>query len=198
MGEKLWTVNDILTVAMQKYHLLDGYSKDGVLLRKDYEREIRRTMKEVCHLEKTSDGKNLIYEITKREALHIIDFDLYEYFTERADRNYDISMLAKQDKDINLMEEELTESTTPKGLEQLASESVDEYDFDEYIDQRIDRFMLRTLFSLYFDFDEAAYRKDFKLMTDLVKPENNETIQDGYSRLAQRINDPLKYYCRKK
>lgn len=198
MEEKKWTVKDILNAAMQKYYLSDGYTEATVPYLKNYEREIRRVMQKKCTLDKQPDGKKYIYAVTEREAKHLIDVDLYKYFKKQEDKEGIYSTFEKTDKEINLMEKELTESTMPDELEQLAAELVNDYEFDSEIDECIDRFMLRALFSLYYDFNEAEFRRDYKLMTNLVRPEEDETIKKGYSLLIHKLNDPLKYYCRKK
>ena len=131
-----------------------------------------------------------------------------DYFSKRGNEEIIKHSFFAKDKKFNTDLKEFEKKRSREELDEISKQMIDEYEFDEYINQCIDRFMLRTLFSLYFDFNEDEYRKDFKNMIEHINlksddSESNDSesegfAKDGYSLLSHRLENPLEYYCRKK
>ena len=78
--------------------------------------------------------------------------------------------------------------------------SLDELDAADTVDRIVDRVMLRTLFSLFFEFDEKAFRLDLYERAAHINTETQwKNIPElGHGALEQRLADPLTYYMNPK
>ena len=199
MGENLWSVADIVKYAVYKYYLPEGYTANGVLSTDNYEKKIRRTIQAqypnyICddsvNIPDTdnnhdSDKKKTkdTYKLPETIARHLVDVELRDYFSKRGNEEIIKHSFFAKDKKFNTDLKEFEKELSHEKLDEISKQMIDEYEFDEYINQCIDRFMLRTLFSLYFDFNEDEYRKDFKNMIEHINlkcddSESNDSKSD--------------------
>ena len=71
--------------------------------------------------------------------------------------------------------------------------------FDEFIEQTIDRVMLRALFNMFYDFEEMDFREDLLERSSLIIPTAGPNeYGDGYSKLTEKLENPLRYYISRK
>lgn len=70
----------------------------------------------------------------------------------------------------------------------------------EIVDKIIDRMMLRTLFDMFFDFDEVSFRQNVYERSTLIKKVSGTDVEplDGYSELTAYLEDPFRKYIQKK
>ena len=71
---------------------------------------------------------------------------------------------------------------------------------DDTIDRIVDRVMLRTIFSIFFEFDEEAFRLDLYERAAHINTETDwKNIPEiGHWALEQRLTDPFTYYIKPK
>lgn len=77
--------------------------------------------------------------------------------------------------------------------------SLEELD-DDTVDRIVDRVMLRSLFSIFFEFDEEAFRRDlYERAAHINMKTEWKTIPElGYGALEQRLADPFTHYMKLK
>lgn len=66
----------------------------------------------------------------------------------------------------------------------------------EIVNETIDRMMLRTIFDMFFDFDEKSFRHDLYERAAHIKEKNRDGISpvDGFSELTRRLENPVGIY----
>lgn len=67
---------------------------------------------------------------------------------------------------------------------------------EEIVNETIDRMMLRTLFDMFFDFDEKSFRHDLYERAAHIKEIDRDGItpEDGFSELTRKLENPLGIY----
>ena len=73
-----------------------------------------------------------------------------------------------------------------------------DYPTEEEIDASIQKFMVRALFNLFYDFDEKSYREDYVARTEHLSFDEMEPYLPGYSELNEKLTHPVQYYCTRK
>lgn len=63
-----------------------------------------------------------------------------------------------------------------------------------FADEVIEKMMLRTLFSHFYEFDEFRFRKDLILRAKHIVPTDPVRFEEGYSELTEMLEKPLGYY----
>lgn len=77
----------------------------------------------------------------------------------------------------------------------LPALTVDEMN-EEILNETIDRMMLRTIFDMFFDFDEKSFRHDLYERAAHIKEIDRDGIipEDGFSELTRKLENPLGIY----
>lgn len=77
----------------------------------------------------------------------------------------------------------------------LPALTVDEMN-EEILNETIDRMMLRTIFDMFFDFDEKSFRHDlYERAADIKEIDRDGIIpEDGFSELTRKLENPLGIY----
>lgn len=196
---KIWSVKKILEYAERKYYLdLETVDENGNTKQASFEKKIRRVMQENFKLnERTKTNrkkggkiKSLIYELPEREAKYLVDVMLKSYF-----KKFEPSQTI-----FGKFDEELNEKNL-KALEEYDPSENEEYDnepLEENIEKSIDRFMIRNIFDLFYEFDKKSYVEDYKKRESLVADDVIEPYQKGYSQINAKLNNPIKFYCIRK
>lgn len=199
-NNKMWTVKTIREYAERKYYLdSETFDENGNSKKATFEKQIRRAMKEKFNLKerikkdkKTGMKKtNLIYELPEREARYLVDVLLKSYFEQFTELSQ--AIFSELDKELN--------KRNLQALEEYDQNEGEEYDnapLEEDIEKSIDRFMLRSIFNLFYEFDKKSYVEDYKKRESLVTDDVKEPYQKGYSQINAKLNNPIKFYCTRK
>ena len=195
-NKDIWTVSDMLEYALQIYNLADSYKKAAASEKKNYERQIRRTLEKEKLVEKNLTTKNYNYSVSQKMGKYVINELLKKYFIKH--ENDIVSERAFQEMDEKLNQkniEGIIEEYDDKQKEYIYTSSVS----DDDMNQDIDRFMLRAIFDLFYDFDEEQYRKDYYEKDNHIDTNDNMyPYQEGYSKLNYKLKNPIVFYCKKK
>lgn len=203
--KQMWKTKNILDYALKKYHLSEGFTAAANDERENYKKTIRKTMREKHILELTTDPKtgNYIYELPEKDAKYLVDVTLEEYFTKRADVDKVKKRFAENDAKIN-------EEERKRLYEYFVNAEPDDWDNSEGInidfaklEMTIDRMMIRGMFHIFYDFDEASFKDDYIKREGLITnnrydDETDDTVKKGFSELDHKLKNPLETYCTKK
>lgn len=186
-----WDISDMLNYALQRYNLSDSYNHDFTGENKNYERQIRRTLEKNNLVKKENGQTHYEYIVSSKIGKYVIDEILHDYFAKRENGDVSIRAFAKQDNLRNEQYETAFSKYDEEYIENLPTE--------EDINKSIDRFMLRALFDLFFDFDENSYKQDFIKRASLIDYDDIRfPYKEGYSQIDYRLNHPIDSYCKKK
>lgn len=196
---KIWSVKKILEYAERKYYLdLETVDENGNTKQASFEKKIRRVMQENFKLkERTKTDKktgkkkkSFIYELPEREAEYLVDVMLKSYFEQFTELSQ--AIFEELDKELNEKNLQALEEYDP------SEEEYDNEPLEENIEKSIDRFMLRHIFYLFYEFDKKSYVEDYKKRESLVTDDVIEPYQKGYSQINAKLNNPIKFYCIRK
>lgn len=196
---KIWSVKKILEYAERKYYLdLETVDENGNTKQASFEKKIRRVMQENFKLkERTKTDKktgkkkkSFIYELPEREAEYLVDVMLKSYFEQFTELSQ--AIFEELDEELNKRNSQALEEYDP------SEEEYDNEPLEENIEKSIDRFMLRHIFYLFYEFDKNSYVEDYKKRESLVTDDVIEPYQKGYSQINAKLNNPIKFYCIRK
>ena len=184
-------VKQLLEYAFQSYQLGD-IEELTPEEKATYERQIRRTMKEHhLYIQNDENKKNVEYKVTKEQAKYLITVLLHSYFT-RVEESNEKALKQKFLEEDERLNEEMAEQMALYYSEEAQNEPL----YYSEMKEELNFIMLHAVFNIFYDFDFEAYRKDYKQRKSLVD-ENGFPLQ-GYSELNHKLQNPLKYYGRKK
>lgn len=202
--ESNWGVKDLYEYAVQQYKLCDRLSLSDTD-RSAIERSIRRRLEKnnLVHKHNYTEQKTgkekekYVYVVTQKIGQYLIDFLMKDYFTKLIGANYNAmeKIFAEMDDKLNRESIERHEEL----IEEYNNNSENTPFPEEHMQCRIDRFMLRAIFNLFYDFDEAKYRKDS--IEQFQSYDNNSSVNnyiDGYSKVNYRLKNPVENYCMRK
>lgn len=189
-----WKIKDMLAYAEKKYSLVEAYNENGNSNYESYSKKLKRTMKELGMVEKNKTTNRYLYILPEKDAKYLIDVVLRQYFEERTNETILRKKFDKEDEYLNEQALKALENFDPS-----QDCDTDDLTSDGDIEKSLDRLMLRTLFELFFDFDEESYRNDYKEI-ELLKNSDDvkEPYQEGYSMLNYRLNHFRQFYCKRK
>lgn len=191
-----WNVADIRKYAIQKYNLEEGFNINGISAKDNYDKTIRRTLKVNGFVKRNKKTNKYEYIVPEHIGKMLVDSIMHDYFVERSNEEASKKAFIKMDIELNTKHQELEES--------IATELAEYGELSPYLDMDkiesdIDRFMLRALFSIYFDFDKTSYLKDQEELLSLYNEyDNREPYLDGYSRIKYKLDNPIDFYCKRK
>lgn len=177
--------------------LCDYFSKDSETARQRKKERIDDRMKKI---KKKSQEKDRQLNETERE-LHeaLAEITAKEYAGEDVNEEEFFGQfphLSKKEHDATTHRYHLPViSLFPESEDDNTNDSA----YDEFIEQTIDRMMLRALFDMFYDFNETGFRRDLLERSSLIIPTAGPNeYGDGYSELTEKLENPLGYYISRK
>lgn len=202
----IWKIKDMVEYACQKYPLNEGYYSDDCKSQyATYKREIRRVLVDCNLVVKDEEADEYIYELPEEIAKTFIDETMKEYFTDpiRVDKEKAKAQYSKQDEKLNKESfDKMVEESDY--LSDCYEDDIDPYAYEpivtqDEIEKLILSVMIKAIFNQYYEFDEERYKKDYTELKRLINTDDiNETYQNGYSYLKNKIDNPINNYCIKK
>lgn len=205
MEKNIWSVKDMFEYAIQSYELdlvinLDDSEKDNI------QKAIRRNLS-LYNLVDTINNDNDTSEKTQKKQPKsyrvydvigrcLIDYIMHDYFIKLIDTHIPEKEKAYIKHDNKLNEDSINRHEMLEDADMEYECAI--YD-QEQTERDIDRFMLRAIFDMFYDFDYEQYCSDAKKRFELYDFDAPVTpYMDGFSKIDDKLNHPIKNYCTRK